>query len=404
MKRNRIPLQEWRSSNIFRAEMDYYPGIEKYLKPIYSREGLRFKALNYVGILPINENTTIVINPKAKINDFLYILGKSRTTTGNIPNANLAQIQAVSNTEKVSQCDNLFDFIVVSFLEMLDELRRYGLLKLSERKIMHNKVRGRVLIEPTLAKWIRGDQTGIVCNGVQTTDDNRENRIVKLALYSLLYLSEGKIGSNLRASLISKYRWFKDITLSWDSNSVADVREKIERNKVPSTRYYYYDILEMALFIIGNTQIELESFGKIRISSFLVDMNDVFERYIYYLIRDSVISKKYGVRFQESKYLFESSQRYMIRPDLVIYYEEIPVMVMDMKYKESLTRPDINQAITYVQKYDVDTIALIFPSWQEGLQIQSEKFHGKEIVEYGFDMRNIKESENSLLSFIQEIL
>ncbi len=79
----RIDLKEWQDIGELPEFRDnpFLPlkSIPSSIRPFVditdvSPAGVRIKAKNYVGILPVSEDILITINPKAPIEDFLYIL------------------------------------------------------------------------------------------------------------------------------------------------------------------------------------------------------------------------------------------------------------------------------------------------------------------------------------------
>ena len=83
----RIDLKEWQDigevpefkDNPFLPLHSIPSSIRPFIDIIdVSPAGVRIKAKNYVGILPVSDDILITISPKAPIEDFLYILYKAQ--------------------------------------------------------------------------------------------------------------------------------------------------------------------------------------------------------------------------------------------------------------------------------------------------------------------------------------
>ncbi|SFE00911.1 hypothetical protein SAMN04324257_00169 [Thermoanaerobacter thermohydrosulfuricus] len=83
----RIDLKEWQDigelpefrGNPFLPIRSIPPEVRQFIDiSDISPSGVRIKAKNYVGILPLSEEIILTVNPKAPIEDFLYILYKAQ--------------------------------------------------------------------------------------------------------------------------------------------------------------------------------------------------------------------------------------------------------------------------------------------------------------------------------------
>jgi 5-methylcytosine-specific restriction enzyme subunit McrC len=106
--------------------------------------------------------------------------------------------------------------------------------------------------------------------------------------------------------------------------------------------------------------------GEIRFRGFLLDMNDLFEKYISQAFLEN--HGQFEVKDQRRGLLFEERD-VPIRPDLTILLNGRPVAVVDAKYKrtheEEFKNFDVYQMIAYSTALGVDSAFLIYPEEDE---------------------------------------
>jgi 5-methylcytosine-specific restriction enzyme subunit McrC len=96
--------------------------------------------------------------------------------------------------------------------------------------------------------------------------------------------------------------------------------------------------------------------------AFLVDMNQLFERYVSHVLRDG-LRRHAGidVALQEGSHLDMAAQ-VEIRPDIVVRKNGTPVLVVDAKYKRVPGNADLYQVIAYCEVYHLLRAVLVVPA------------------------------------------
>jgi 5-methylcytosine-specific restriction enzyme subunit McrC len=124
---------------------------------------------------------------------------------------------------------------------------------------------------------------------------------------------------------------------------------------------YYEPALRMAEMILRSGGVR-DRVGALEASTFLIDMNHLFEKFVTIQLR-RLLAGKLEVRDQEQSHL-DVGRTIPMRPDLVFYRRGEPVLVADIKYK--LTddgrgrSADYYQLLAYCKAVDVNGGVLIY--------------------------------------------
>jgi len=402
----RIDLKEWQDIGELSEFRDnpFLPikSVPDSIKPFIditdvSSDGVRIKAKDYVGILPVSEDILITINPKAPVEDFLYILYKAQGRRVSIKD--LKEIVRAGR-EYAKEYPNIFHFLIYVLLVELEKIKSFGFLKTSQFYIQDRVVKGKLLVKETVNSWLKGDRSKVLCGNFKLSKDNPQNKAVKFTLWMLLSLYSHSLRGEIKNSFFEKYRWFEDISLAQGIDFVNDVEETIAYQTLPNSRSYYYDILNLCMFFITHSTLDYKSAKEVKVRSFVVDMNKVFEEYIYNVFQER-LSKQYKVKRYQKRPLFDDTSKYEVEPDYLILKNDEAIIIADAKYKIKPAIDDFYQILVYADRYDVDNTLLIYPSWSGETHIESFTFKNKYIQLFYYDMLNIESSEDKLIMIIK---
>ncbi|RLI93439.1 MAG: hypothetical protein DRO92_04335, partial [Candidatus Altiarchaeales archaeon] len=84
------------------------------------------------------------------------------------------------------------------------------------------------------------------------------NRAIKFTLWTLLSLYSPSLGREIKNSFFEKYRWFEGVQLGQGVEFIDDVEETIAYQTLPSSRSYYYGILNLCMFFITPFNIRIQ--------------------------------------------------------------------------------------------------------------------------------------------------
>jgi 5-methylcytosine-specific restriction enzyme subunit McrC len=148
----------------------------------------------------------------------------------------------------------------------------------------------------------------------------------------------------------------------------SKVFKKIKYN---SNNSYYENAISLAKLIIQDTGLDLNS-GSENVVSFLFDMNQLFEEFIYKICKKEFKEDEYnvhrrGMRFWEKK---------LIKPDIVIENSKCGnVVIFDTKWKvPNDLRPndlDLKQIFVYNHYYGSPISYLLYPSNHDGKNLMN---------------------------------
>lgn len=104
-----------------------------------------------------------------------------------------------------------------------------------------------------------------------------KNRIIKYTLYylTLMQVEEPSLSKKLRHLL----RYFEPISLKYFDSRNDSL--KITYNRLT---IQYKPIIDLCKLILDKSSVNLSSTGKIRFSSFIIDMNELFDVYLSIIV------------------------------------------------------------------------------------------------------------------------
>lgn len=243
-------------------------------------------------------------------------------------------------------------------------------------------VRGRININILISKnW----QKNIInCDYDEYHVDIIENQIIRYTIDKLLKL-QFKDNETKRALEITK-RYFNNITFK--QITPRDITN-IQYTVLNAHYKQIHSFCRMILELIGIYEREgLEQFN-----AYSLDMNMLFERYIGRILKEQL--QEYDVVLQDKQYLDEE-KGIDIKPDVVIYKEGIPLLVLDTKYKidSSTSNNDIFQLYSYMNKLNVNGI-ILYPFYEINEMVHTLSKNKLFIKTFTLD-----DLENSVVEFV----
>ena len=173
------------------------------------------------------------------------------------------------------------------------------------------------------------------------TEDIEENRLLKTAIH--------RLGHTFIRSEAAR-REVRSLRPAFTTVGLGSYR----RGEVPEVRYtglngHYRPAVEMARLIIDNSSLELLH-GKVAGASLLIDMNKVFERFLYVALREALGLPESQWR-HEKRLDLDEGKHIKMYPDLSWWAGSRPLFVGDAKYKklepQGFEHADIYQMLAY---------------------------------------------------------
>jgi len=393
-------LQEFRENpfipifNLEDKSKDYIEIIDT------SKSGIRIKAKNYVGFIPLNEEYLLIVNPKAKVEDFLYMLFKSKGKRTKLKDFE----RIVETGRKVGlEYPNIFDFLLYVLLQELEKIRTLGFLKRSVPKIeVRKNIKGKIIVKDTILKSLAlGRKTQIFCSYYDLSKNIPENMAIKFTLWLLLNLQETPKAAI--DEFFDRYRYFVNVdSISRPGDILDEVEDRIGKNRIPSARQYYLDILNLCIFFITHSKLEYVTEKKVKLRAFIIDMNTVFEEYVRHTLKD-IVYPEFKID-KGLKPLFDNRNDLLTDPDYLISKDNQIICIGDAKYKEKPSSDDFYQILTYLDVYNSDKGILIYPYF--GDEPKEEVFikDRRKIWIYRLNLVNLREAEKDVGSFVRDVI
>jgi 5-methylcytosine-specific restriction enzyme subunit McrC len=300
------------------------------------------RASSYVGTV-VFPDLTVRIRPKVPIANVLHLLGRAGAPASWLTGTEAGYEAAPDATAAFAE---LYSRTLTSTLGR-GPLHGY-------REHHENLVALRGRVDLTAQMRRPGQQTPVACRYVDFTPDIDENRYVKHATKVLLRTPDVPIGARrgLKHGLIQ-------LDQVEDVVPRIDLPRRIVHNRLTE---HYAPLLELSELVLRSVTLSDEA-GSVIASTFLLDMNALFERFLEHALREHLVGRL-RVSGQERTHL-DVDRRVLMKPDLVFRdRHERVVLVGDAKYKltdDGVGRTsDYYQLLAYCTRYGLDRGVLVY--------------------------------------------
>ena len=188
------------------------------------------------------------------------------------------------------------------------------------------------------------------------TEDIVENRLLRAAIDRLRRLGPRSLAA--RQSLRAFDSALERVSLvTYDQRRLPDLR-------YTRLNARYRPAVELAKVVLRSSSFDIAE-GAIHATTFLVDMNRVFEDFVLVALREELNLPTSTIEqgIQGALWLDTTSQ-VMLRPDISIWNSRQCTFVGDVKYKriqaEGILHPDLYQLLAYCVATQLDTGLLIY--------------------------------------------
>lgn len=322
------------------------------------------KANQYVGVIFL-KNYKIHIEPKVPLENLFKIIQIAKRIPSLLPEEGL-----------LSSGDSIQDLIINYFLQLTHKMVLSGVKReYQEKSETSGFIRGKILFQETIIKY-QGKLNQLICLHDDYTLNIIENQILKTTFW---YIQKTNPNNQQRLSALQLMDIFHEVSL------IPDLDNEIFNTIIYNQLNEMYRVLHyLCKFILQNLSYH-HSYGDIPFSSFLIDMNDLFEEFIfellkkydinnYTIIHEQITSKKTETIVGEN-----TPKSIVIKPDISIYKNNTIKAVLDAKYKKNpfvirYKKPRVHSDNFY-QIYSYSKIkscpgALIYPQNEEKVLLQ----------------------------------
>lgn len=334
------------------------------------RAGLRIVARSWVGVVRFAD-FDLVVEPKLA-GDHVGLVEMLAFTTGL---GALRRLAGGRTIEVAAGGLDLFDLLALLFADACERTLRGGLLAdYATREGALPALRGRLLADRQLARHF-GRVDRLACRYDERTSDISENII----LAATLDVCADRVGDD---AVRLRIRRLVAILGEASDPGGADLRRIRETLVYTRQNAHYREAHELAWFILDGLGIpDLLRLGATRGFAFLLDMNALFERFIWRVLEHIAKQRGLRVRYQRKDRSIlwnEGTDRPYgsIIPDLLLDRPGHPgALAIDAKYKtydaKRLSNDDLYQTFLYAFAYGsgsartMPQALLIYPASQQ---------------------------------------
>ena len=351
------------------------------LMGISARKGVGkvITAKNYVGIITMNDGTTIEILPKihSEIDSDESGLRTKKLLIDMLKTLRDTPFKTLQTSSVNVERMNIFEIFIRMFIDELFFIVKRG-LKCNYESIEENAnfYKGKMLFSQQIRYNLAHKEHNYVQYDAFTVN-RPENRLLKATLEYLYKHSTSFKNRNDIKNLLGS---FGGVDASVDY--VSDFNKYVpDRNM----KDYSTALMWSRVFLMGKS---FTSFAGSTVAvALLFPMETVFESYVASLLKKELIPKGYKVSVQDRKYyLFdEPDRKFLMKPDIVVTRKsDGQIFVLDTKWKilseekanYGISQADMYQMYAYQKKYSSENVTLIYPQTEsvhkENIKFSSE--------------------------------
>ncbi|MBW1947527.1 MAG: hypothetical protein JRI33_06260 [Deltaproteobacteria bacterium] len=352
-KGHTFPISEFS----FLSEQDFQRAAE-ILGPLvevsrWGKEHLSFKAGSRVGVIETH-GLRVQIRPALSVNEMVALIHYA--LSGRIP------LQYLRAFAQIDWGTGFEDILCLLLATETEEILRVGLSRRYEKKCEPlDFLRGRPLWERNFP-WRGARSKELTCRYHQITYDNPDNRLLLAGLRSAIHLARAR---EIKGKVFRHLKTLRDLASETfpDAAQFDQVAEKYNR-----LSEHYRTAHGLSRMLIFNLRPKsLYERGKQLAFGMVLDMADLFEKFIFQLMTDVLTPAGFVIQSQapdRQALLDAEGQKYVsVRPDLLVFRSQTLYGVIDAKYKpywvaaadgspaRRISNADIYQLFFYQQRF-----------------------------------------------------
>lgn len=318
-------------------------------------------AKNYVGVITMNDGTTIEILPKIFSHEALTAEKTKKLLIDMLKTLRNTPFKSFQSTNVNIDQLNIFEIFIRMFLDEVFFIVKRG-LKCDYDTVQSNGnvFKGKMMF----AGQIRYNYAHKERSFVEYDEFNTnlaENKIIKATLsYLYKYTSSSKNKLDLKTLLNVFSGVDESVDYQADFSRIVPERKTVD---------YRTALLWSKVFLMGKS---FTSFAGSEVAlALLFPMETLFESYVAAGFKKLLRESPYAVSIQDKTYhLFDEPRRFLMRPDIVIKDRDHGhIFVMDTKWKiladgkanYGISQADMYQMYAYQKKYQSENVTLLYP-------------------------------------------
>jgi 5-methylcytosine-specific restriction enzyme subunit McrC len=358
-----LPIKELLGED---GKLDIYADVagKGYFDIDYRRGELVLKAKGHVGLIPISDRIAIRVEPRVSIHNLLYMVWRSGAELVSLRQY-VRQYRDIPGS--VKDPERLY---VQTFLTAMRRAGETGLLKRYIRRRTESEMRGRLLLGATVSRFrSRGIKDQHAFEVHDHTVNIAENQILKATATRLLQrMTSERSPQGVEAT--RELRHLLSFFGAVDPTAVTSewVARQVPRlvRGLPNSHLFYEPGLWLSYLISTRSGVAMEAVGRAKFETVIIDVADVFERYVRKLCQEhsgrhfggcSVIDGN-----SRSVPLFVSGEKFPSKPDIYFKSGAMCLAVADAKYKPKVSSEDRYELLAFCESLGVKSAAFLCPA------------------------------------------
>lgn len=407
------------------GELIAFPEVleRDYFTVRYRKGKLVFQAGGYLGVIPVNQQVSLEISAKVPVSNLERMLLMTQS------DPYVLKRFSRSYNSHPSAPATIYGFLINSFVLAVSELHAAGFLKFyEERRGVGTAPKGRIDFKNTSLLRAKYSLPKVASYWAERHPDNAANQLLKYILVELLRGRFAPLDRKQRRSVSILLAHFDSITVDRARRFLDDPMVR-HPDRLSSIKPHYREAVVLGKMLLKHEGVQVVgNTGPVRAASFLVDLDQVFEKYTLEVLRQLLSSSPEVAVLDGNKSGADGGARNLLdpgvhptyahtkikaTPDIVLKssrYGAIRTIVVEVKYKsikDIVDRADLNQVITYAASYGASHAILLLPTpagQRPGLR-NLGMIGGAHIFQYLIDLgaSNIEQQEQSLRTCILEL-
>lgn len=261
------------------------------------------------------------------------------------------------------------EWLVLFFIKECFTIWRKGLrTEYEQQEQALDKIRGQLRVAPTLQRWMKQEYR-FVCTYDEPMRQGKEN---KLLYAGMRHMAQKRYrNGEIRRELERLLRLFESIEKGQMDTpallvSASEQVAELARIRITRLNRQYFRALSLLALYWKMTEFSMHE-GNVFCDSFILDMNELFERYIARRLAEELRVHGIEVQAQPLHWLAEAN-RLRIIPDLILKNRSGREVVLDAKYKVRGGRsgnPDVYQMLAYMTARSTSSGILLYVAGAE---------------------------------------
>ena len=321
---------------------------------------------SYIGTLRLG-SLSVIVRPKIPVDRVMFLVGYA-----------LDPKEWQQYVSHLSPDADVLESIIPAFVHHLRQAIRRGLLQGYRRQeeALHT-VRGRIRFDDQVKRRY-GLALPLEVAYDEFTEDIEENRLLKTALHRL---------SRLPVRLASSRREVNALRPVFNTVGLASYVQGTPEVRYTRLNAHYRPAVELARLIIDNSSLELRH-GDVAGGSFLLDMNRVFERFLFVALREELgLSER---EWRRGNMTLDEADVIKLEPDLSWWSGGNCRFVGDAKYKKLDTagfqHSDVYQMLAYCTASGLPSGLLVYAAGEAAPGVHRIRNAGKTIEVTSLDL------------------